>query len=143
MKNYLGEFFRRGMTACGLGPLVLAVIYLILGQRGAMAVVPVEQVCLGIFSLTGLAFVAGGMNVVYQIERLPLMGAILLHGVVLYIGYLATFLLNGWLQRGMIPILIFTGIFLVGYLVIWAVIYSVTRRDTDRINRALQHRQKR
>jgi len=143
MKNYLGEFFRRGMTACGLGPLVLAVIYLILGQRGAMAVVPVEQVCLGIFSLTGLAFVAGGMNVVYQIEQLPLMGAILLHGVVLYIGYLATFLLNGWLQRGMIPILIFTGIFLVGYLVIWAVIYSVTRRDTDRINRALQHRQKR
>lgn len=143
MKKNLAEFFRRGLAACGLGPLVLAVIYLILGQRGAVAAVPVEQVCLGIFSLTGLAFVAGGMNVIYRIEQLPLMGAILLHGVVLYIGYLVTYLLNGWLQRGMMPILIFTGIFAAGYLVIWAVIYSATRRDTDRINRALQDSQKR
>ena len=140
MKRYMTEFFRRGTAACGLGPLVLAVIYLILRQRNALDTIPVEQVCLGIFSLTALAFLAGGMNVVYQIERLPLMGAILLHGGVLYIGYLATYLLNGWLQRGMAPLLIFTGIFAAGYLVIWAVIYAVIRRDTRKINRALQQR---
>lgn len=142
MKRYMTVFFRRGTAACGLGPLVLAVIYLILRQRNALETIPVEQVCLGIFSLTALAFLAGGMNVVYQIERLPLMGAILLHGGVLYIGYLATYLLNGWLQRGMTPLLIFTGIFAAGYLVIWAVIYAVIRRDTRKINRALQKNQR-
>lgn len=141
MKKLLAEFFRRGISACGLGPLVLAVLYLVLYRQGAAEVLTVPQVCRGIFSLTALAFMAGGMNVVYQLERLPLMGAIAIHGGVLYLSYLATYLLNGWLAWGIIPILAFTGIFAVGYLVIWAVIYSVIRRSTDRINEGLKKQQ--
>ena len=30
MKKYVFEFLRRGFTACGFGPIVLAVLYLIL-----------------------------------------------------------------------------------------------------------------
>jgi hypothetical protein len=47
-------------------------------------------------------------------------------------------LLNGWLEWGGIPILVFTGIFIVGYLVIWAVIYSIIKKNTDRINEVLK-----
>lgn len=141
MKKYALEFVRRGLIACGLGPIILAILYLILQRHAALEMLSVNQVCVGIFSLAALAFIAGGMNVVYQIERLPLMVAILLHGGVLYISYLGTYLLNGWLEQGTRPILVFSGIFVIGYLVIWAVIYFITKRNTEKLNKMLQEKQ--
>ena len=121
-----------------MGPLVLAVLYLILQYNAVAEVLTVKEVCIGIFSLSALAFVAGGMNVVYQIERLPLMVAISIHGGVLYVSYLLTYLVNDWLDLGAAPVLVFTGIFAVGYLLIWAVIYSIIKRNTNRINEAMR-----
>ena len=141
MKTLAREFVRRGLTACGFGPLVLAVIYLILHRYAALDTLTVEQACVGILSLTALAFLAGGMNVVYQIEQLPLMWAILLHGIVLYIGYLATYLINRWLDWGTVPVLVFTGIFVLGFLAIWAVIYSVIKRNAAKVNALLKQKQ--
>jgi hypothetical protein len=142
MKRYILDFMRRGITACGFGPLILAVIYLILRQNGIVQMLTVEEVCLGIFTLSALAFIAGGMNFLYQIERLPLMVAILIHGGVLYIGYLATYLVNGWLEKGVVQILVFSGIFVLGYLAIWAVIYAIIRHRTAQLNAILkQNRQ--
>ena len=138
MKKHVLEFLRRGIVACGLGPLVLAVFYLILQHRADVNMLTVDQVCLGIFSLSALAFVAGGMNFIYQIECVPLMVAILIHGGVLFISYLATYLVNGWLQWGVTPILVFSGIFVLGYLVIWGIIYSIIKRRTDSINEKLK-----
>jgi len=138
MKQYIPEFFRRGLLACGFGPIVLAILYLILQQQANLETLTVNQVCLGILSLSALAFLAGGLNVLYQIERMPLMAAILIHGGVLYISYLATYLLNGWLEWGITPILVFSGIFVFGYLAIWAVIYSITRRNTEKLNALLK-----
>ena len=141
MKTHILDFIRRGLVASGFGPPVLAVLYLILHRRGLLETVTVTEVSTGIFSLWALAFLAGGMNALYQIERLPLMVAIAIHGGVLYSGYLATYLLNGWLEWGTAPILVFTGIFLLGYLAIWAVIYAVTRRNTARVNALLRKKQ--
>ena len=101
----------------------------------------VNEVCTGIVSLYVLAFVAGGMNIVYQIERLPLMVAILVHGGVLYVGYLVTYLLNGWLKSGITPFVVFTAIFILGYLAVWAVIFSVTKRNTKKLNEMLKKQQ--
>ena len=137
MKRYILEFFRRGLCAWGLGPLVLAVLYLFLPMEALTA----REVSLGIFSLSALAFLAGGMNVIYQIERLPLMAAIGIHGGVLYAGYLGTYLLNGWLDWGRLPILVFSGIFAAGYLSIWAVIYAILKRRTARVNALLRQKQ--
>ncbi len=139
-KNVL-EFFRRGLIACGFGPIVLAIFYLILQHQAAIQTLTVNQVCLGIFSLSALAFIAGGMNIIYQIERLPLMMAILIHGGVLYISYLVTYLLNGWLEWGVTPFLVFTVIFVLGYLAVWAIIYSITKKDTARLNEILKQKQ--
>ena len=138
MKKYILDFLRRGVMACGLGPVVLAVLYLILHRNGAVEALSVEQVCTGIVSLTVLAFIAGSLNALYQIERLPLMLAVLIHGSVLYAGYLVTYLINDWLEWSLIPVLVFTGIFIVGYLVIWAVIGAVIRRRTARLNELLK-----
>ena len=141
MKKFVSEFIRRGLIAVGVGPVVFAVVYLILQQYAAIEVLTVNQICIGIFSLSALAFVAGGMNAIYQIERLPLMAAILIHGSVLYVGYLGTYLLNDWLDLGVIPIVVFTGIFVVGYIVIWAVIYSIIKRNTEKLNEKLKKKQ--
>ena len=138
MRKMIMEFLRRGFVACGLGPIVLAVIYLILQRQAVIEVLTVNQVCTGIFSLSALAFVAGGMNVLYQIERLPLMSAILIHGCILYLSYLATYLINGWLQTGLVPILVFTGIFVAGYALIWVIIYRVEKAKAKRLNQALK-----
>ena len=79
MKKYISEFFRRGLIAAGFGPVILAILYLILHRADAVDTLTVNEVCIGIFSLYVLAFMAGGMNVIYQIEKLPLMVAILIH----------------------------------------------------------------
>ena len=141
MKNNIAEFIRRGLTACGFGPLVLAVVYLILKHQGVIDVLTINQVCLGIFSLAALAFITGGMNIIYKIERLSLTLAILIHGLVLYVSYLVTYLVNGWLESGITPILVYTGIFVFAYLVIWLIIFFVTKRRTDKLNKILKEKQ--
>ena len=142
MKKNALEFLRRGLIACGFGPMVLALLYLMISRSTGIDTLTVDQVCRGIFSLSALAFMAGGMNILYQIERLPLMVAILIHGSILYACYLITYLLNDWLEWNATPILVFTCIFVFGYLLIWAVIYSITKRNTAKLNAMLRNKQK-
>ena len=141
MKKIIFEFLHRGVIACGLGPIILAIVYLILQKQAGVETLTVNQLCIGIFSLSALAFIAGGMNVIYQMERIPLMVAILIHGSVLYVSYLATYLLNDWLEWGVTPILVFSGIFVFGYLLIWVIIYCITKRKTEKLNVILKEKQ--
>ena len=141
MKKIISAFVLRGLIAMGLGPVALAIVYLILKQAIAIDSLTVDQLCIGIFSLSVLAFIAGGMNAIYQIERMPLMTVILIHGVVLYLGYLGTYLINGWLDFGVIPFIVFTAIFVVGYILIWEIIYSIIRKNTAKINKILKKKQ--
>ena len=141
MKKFVLDFLHRGLTACGFGPIILAILYLILQRTNTVETLSVNQVCIGIFSLSALAFIAGGMNAVYQVERLPIMVAISLHGGVLYISYLMTYLLNDWLEWSVLHILVFSGIFVVGYLAIWAIIMSIVKKSTARLNEMLKKNQ--
>ena len=65
---------------------------------------------------------------------------ILLHGGALYIAYLITYLLNGWLQNQFIPILVFTGIFLAGYALVWLIIYRVEKSKAEKLNKILSNK---
>lgn len=143
MKKHILDFLHRGLLSCSFGPLVLAVIYLILHAQAGIETLSVTEVCCGIFSLAALSFLAGGMNVVYQIERLPLLLAILIHGLALYFGYLVVYLTNGWLNRGAEPLLLFTVIFVVGYAVIWVMIMLITKLRTAKLNAALSRKRQR
>lgn len=138
MKKFWKEFFLRGLICAAGGPLVLAVIYGILGATGAVESFSPGEVCTGILSITLLAFIAAGMTAIYQMEQLPLPTMILLHGGALYLAYILTYLLNGWLANQLIPILVFTGIFIAGYALIWLIIYFVTKAKAEKINKMLK-----
>ena len=134
MKSFWKDFLFRGMIACAGGPIVLAIIYGIIGATGEVTSLTPPEVCLGILTITLLAFTVAGMTAIYQVEKLPLASAILIHGGVLYATYLLIYLINGWLQKDLIPILVFTGIFLLVYLLIWVIIYSVEKAKIRKIN---------
>ena len=137
MKKFLKEFLLRGLICASGGPVVLAVIYGILGATGAVESFAPREVCLGIVTITLLAFVAAGMTAIYQMEQLPLPTMILLHSGALYIAYLLTYLINGWLLNQLTPIAIFTGIFIAGYAVIWLIIYFVEKAKAAKLNNLL------
>lgn len=138
MKKYWKEFFLRGLICAGGGPVVLAIIYGILGTTGAVEYLSPKEVCLGILTITLLAFIAAGMTAIYQMEQLPLPTMILLHGGALYIAYILTYLLNGWLQHSLVPILAFTGIFVAGYALVWLIIYCIEKNKTEKLNKLLR-----
>ena len=141
MKGFISNFVLRGLIACGFGPLVLGAIYLTLNISGVVDTVSVTEMCMGILSIFVLAFVCGGMTAIYQVEKLHIITAILLHGGVLYAVYLATYLINNWLEEGLIPLLVFSGIFVVGYIIIWAIIYAINRKRIAKINAILKTKQ--
>ena len=142
MKKFWKEFFLRGLICASGGPIVLAIIYGILGATGAVEYFSPKEVCMGILTITLLAFIAAGMTAIYQMEQLPLPTMILLHGGALYIAYILTYLLNGWLHNSLVPILTFTGIFVAGYALIWLIIYSVTKAKTEALNKKLKENPK-
>ena len=138
MKKFWKEFLFRGLICASGGPVVLAIIYGILGATGAVTQFSPNEVCMGILTITLLAFIVAGMTAIYQLEQLPLPTMILLHGGALYIAYILTYLFNGWLQQSLIPILMFTGIFIAGYAVIWLIIYFVEKSKAAKINKMLK-----
>jgi len=138
MKKFWKEFLFRGLVCAAGGPLVLAIIYGILGATGTVEFFSPQEVCTGILTIMLLAFIAAGMTAIYQMEQLPLPTMILLHGGALYIAYILTYLLNGWLARQLSPILIFTGIFIAGYALIWLIIYCVEKSKAEALNRKLK-----
>ena len=68
--KFIKDFALRGMVAMGFGPIVLAIIYLILGLTGVATNIGVYEMVVGVLTITVLAFMCGGMTAVYQIESL-------------------------------------------------------------------------
>lgn len=137
MKKYVTEFLKRGLMAAAGGPVVLAIVYGILGNAGVIESLSPVEVTTGILSVTLMAFIAAGITVVYTAESLPLISAILIHAGVLYLDYLLMYLLNSWIPRDFTGIGVFTAIFAAGFAVIWLVIYVCIKAKTDSINKKL------
>ena len=140
MKRYALEFVRRGLVAMGFGPICLAIVYLILWKCSVVDTVSVEEMTVGILTVALMTFFAGGIGVVYQIERLPLMYAALIHGVTLYLDYATIYLINGWLADGLVSFLAFTVIFVVGFILIWCIVYVITKSNVEKMNRCMEKR---
>ena len=138
VSKYYKEFFLRGLTVMCAGPIVLAIIYAILGEIGVIESLTTREVSLGIFSLSLLAFLCAGMTVVFKMEELPIVMAILIHGFVIYFSYSVIYLVNGWLALRIEDFLVFTAIFFFTYLLIWAIIYLVTKSSTKKLNDKLK-----
>lgn len=137
MRKYVLEFLQRGLMAAAGGPVVLAIVYGILGVVGEIESLSTSEVCLGILTVTLMAFIAAGITVIYRVESLPLINAILIHAGVLYADYLMMYLLNSWIPRNVEGIGVFTVIFVIGYAVVWLGIYWSIKTKTDKINKRL------
>ena len=139
MKKYILEFLKRGAVSAAGGPVILAIIFGILGKTGAVSALTPGEVSLGILSVTLMAFIAAGITMIYTIEQLPLITAILIHGGVLYLDYLIMYLLNSWIPRDPGAIGLFTVIFVVGYALVWLCVYLSIRAKANRSNKKLNN----
>ena len=133
MKAFLKEFFKRGFISAWGGPFVLAIIYFIVGKLENVQSIPINEVSLGILSITFMAFTAGGITAIYQNDFLPIASSLLIHAAVLYCDYLIMYLLNDWLPRSEIGL--FTAIFVAGFAIIWVIIYFCSKRKIDSLNK--------
>ena len=134
MKKYILEFLKRGAVSAAGGPVILAIIYGILSKTGAVSALTPGEVSLGILSVTLMAFIAAGITMVYTIEQLPLITAILIHGGVLYLDYLIMYLLNSWIPRNGQAVGIFSAVFFAGFALVWLVIYLCSRKRIQQLN---------
>lgn len=134
MKYYLKRFALKGLFACGFGPVILAIVYMILNKLGVIDVINVEKFVAEVISVTALAFIAGGISVVYEIEKLPIVFAVFIHALILYLDYIIIYLMNGWLGNGVESFIVFTTCFVVGFAIIWLIIYLTTKRSAEKIN---------
>lgn len=137
MKKHLSQFLLRGLVAAGFGPIVLAIVFGILGATGTVTALAPGEVCLGILSITLMAFIAGAVTGIYQVESLPLPSAILIHGGVLYLDYLIMYLVNDWIEHNAAAVGTFSIIFVLGFAAIWACIYLHSRKKTAQLNKKL------
>lgn len=139
MKKHVIDFMHRGLVASVGGPVILAIVYLCIQGGGPAMTMTVNEVALAILSSALMAFIAAGVSVVYQIEKLPLMWASFIQAIVLYFDYLLIYLINGWLKSDLKVIALFTIIFIAGYAIIWSLIYFISIRPAiNKMNRKLQ-----
>lgn len=139
MNAFFKEFLKRGFVSAWGGPFVLAIIYFIVGKIEKVESISINEVSLGIISITVMAFMAGGITAIYQSEKLPLASSIMIHAAVLYLDYLIMYLFNDWIPRSKIGI--FTVIFAVGFAVVWLIIYLFVKDNADSINKLRSEKQ--
>jgi uncharacterized phage infection (PIP) family protein YhgE len=140
MKKFIKEFFIRGLVVFGFGPVIMAIVYICVALSGVEGTLGFIEMSKQILCVSLMVFVAGGITAVYQIEKLPLPFAIFIQAAVLYVDYILVYLINGWLKNAFIPIIVFTAIFIVGFALVWIIVYAVTKRMTKKLNENLENR---
>jgi len=134
MKKLGKEFCLRGLTAMGFGPIVYGVVILIIHLCGVNTISDGIMIFKGIISTTIMAFIIAGISVIWQIEKIQIGIKIATHCLTLYFAYLIVYLLNDWLVKDFNVIGIFTLIFVVGYFLIWGIIYFTEKNKAKKLN---------
>ena len=107
MKKYLKEFLHRGLVFGGFGPIVLAVIYLILSYSKEGFYLNGGEACVAIVSIYFLAFIHAGASIFNQIEEWAITKSLFVHLFTLYVAYTACYLINSWIPFEPMFLLIF------------------------------------
>lgn len=136
MKNYIKQFCLRGLLFAWGGPVVVGIVWVILYASGNEESISLLKAAIAVVSATVLAFLAAGISIVNQMEKLPKGFAFLIQGAFLYVIYVAIYLLNGWIRPD--QLLIFTGIFLAVFVVSWMPGYFINRHKVKKMNELLQ-----
>ena len=140
MKKIMSKIFFRGLVAMGFGPLVYGIIMLILHLCNVDTLSNGLVIFKGIISTSLLAFLMASINLIYENDKLNLGIKILIHGLIIYIGYLVIYLLNDWISKDLTAILIFSIIFIIGYILVWIIIYFVDRNNINKLNKMINNK---
>ena len=132
MKKFAIEFLKRGLMFAWGGPAVMCVVWACIDKIHGIDMIETKGAVLAIVSTTLLAFVAAGITAIHQMEQLPVVIGAIIHMAVLYVAYLAMYLINGWIPTKGIGI--FTILFVVTFLIIWAIVYVCVRNSVKKMN---------
>lgn len=122
----------------GFGPIIMAIIYLIISLTNDGLALNGTEVFTAVLSTYVLAFIHAGASVFNQIEQWPIAKSLLFHFGSLYLAYTGCYLLNSWIEFNLVAWLIFTGIFVVIYFVVWTIVVIAVKSTSKKINARLE-----
>lgn len=139
MNKYLKSFLLRGLMFGGFGPIVLAIVYFAISVFRPDITFAGDEILLGTVSVYIIAFVHAGVSVFNQIEEWGINKSLGYHFTSLYLAYSLCYLINSWIPFELKTFLIFTGIFVAVYAVVWCTVYLCIRHSTKKINAKLKN----
>ena len=137
MKDFIKNFIKSGMKAAGFGPLILVIFYYIYSFTINFHTISIQNVNKTILSSLLLAFIAGDISALFKVEKISLGLATMIDAIVIYIDYLLFYIFNNWIELQIIPFLVFTVLYIIGYLIIWLCIYHQIKIQVKQLNHKL------
>ena len=136
MNPYVKQFLTIGACFAGLGPIIGGYL-LWMTLSPAHLTITGGQVFLAIVSTYLIAFVHAGTSVFHKIEHWSPFKAAALQLLCIYTVYMGAYFLNRWMPLDWKAVLIATVIFVAAYVVIWIIVYTITRHFTKKLNQTL------
>ena len=140
MKKYVKMFLLRGATGIGIGNIIAMLISVVIAVTSENSTISVYDYAVWTAASSVIGFVFGGLNVVFEIERLSLLKATLIHYFVMLLTFYACAIPAGWYPFSFVPILISVCIFTGSYVVIWIITYLIIRHNAKRMTDALNRK---
>ena len=137
MNKYLKSFLHRGLIFGGFGPVITGIIYLILSITIDNFSVSGTEMFTAIISTYLLAFIHAGCSIFNQVEHWPIAKSLFFHFLSLYLAYSVCYLINFWIPFDITVFLIFTGIFILGYAIVWLIVYIIVKQTERKLNSKL------
>lgn len=137
MKDFIKNFIKSGLKAAGFGPLILVIFYYTYSFTINFHTISIQNVNKNILSSLLLAFIAGGISAVFKVEKISLGLATMIDAIVIYVDYLLFYVFNNWIELQIIPFLVFTALYIIGYLIIWLCIYHQVKIQVKQLNHKL------
>jgi len=138
MNKNLKSFLLRGMLFGGFGPIIAGIVYLCLSFSVDGFSLGGVEVFTAIISTYLLAFIHAGASVFNQIENWPIAKSLLFHFGALYIAYTGCYLINSWIPFSLVGWLIFTGVFVAIYFIVWISVVIAVKSISKKINSKLR-----
>lgn len=137
MNMYVKRFLQRGLVSGGFGPIIAGVVYYCVSLSVPDFSLGGKDVLLAILSTYVMAFLLAGASVFNQVEHWSPARSLLCHFSLYYIAYVTCYLVNAWIPFSWDALLIFTGVFVGGYALVWIIVYLCARHTGKKLNEKL------
>lgn len=90
-----------------------------------------------LWGLMGFVFSAGGL--IYKNEQWSILKRTIVTFIIYYCGFTPLAILAGWFPLTLINLAVFTGIFILVFVIMWLVNMYITKRELGRINNKIRN----